>query len=103
MENWTGDKVTIAKYAVQAAVPSEDLYGQLAEECCELAQAALKMQRILRGFNSPSVNQMSVQMNLEEEFSDILVVADVLGLEKNSKIYNEKMLRWNTRINGKEE
>ena len=34
-------------------IPVADLFGQLAEECTELAQAALKMQRHLREVNPP--------------------------------------------------
>lgn len=85
--------------AVKEKLDAVDLYGQLAEECSELAQAALKMQRILRGVNPTTTTEMECTKNLEEEFTDILVVTHVLGLRCNDKIYETKMLRWSKRLN----
>jgi len=92
------EDVKAATDAVRKTLGDVDLYGQLAEECAELAQAASKMQRILRGVNPTTTTEMECVKNLEEEFTDILVVTDVLGLRRNDKIYEMKMLRWNKRL-----
>ncbi len=91
-------EVLEAKAKVKLALKESDLYGQLAEECSELAQAALKKQRILNGSNLPSASEDIVDANLVEELTDILLSADVIGLRKSDKIYDEKALRWGRRV-----
>ena len=48
-----------------------DLWGQLAEEASELAQAALKMQRLELGNNPPRKTPQECINNVIEEHSDV--------------------------------
>lgn len=74
------------------------LYEQLAEECSELAHAALKMARIFRDENPTPRNSYDVLHLLEEEFTDLNLVADVLGLKIDDDIYKFKLERWYRRL-----
>ena len=51
---------------------------QLAEECAELAQAALKLARIIRQENPTPVSYDTAYANLVEEIADVRVVVEVL-------------------------
>ena len=51
---------------------------QLAEECSELAQAALKKARILRRENPSPVTEEMANANLEEETADVLLCINEL-------------------------
>lgn len=48
----------------------------LAEECAELAQAALKMSRIVRGENPTPVKEGVAVVHLAEEIADVEIVAE---------------------------
>lgn len=50
----------------------------LAEECTELAQAALKLARVERGENPASVSEDHAQSDLMEEWADVLVCSEYL-------------------------
>lgn len=52
---------------------------QLAEECCELGQAALKMARVLRGENPSPKTEMECLDALTEEIADVEWCIDQLG------------------------
>ena len=77
---------------------------QLAEECAELAQAALKMARIERGENPTPVTMKMAKENLLEEIADVNVCSNVLGIEATfldeSLLFTvmEKMRRWDVRL-----
>lgn len=79
------------------------IYEQLAEECCELAQAALKMARIMRCENPTPVTQYNASMSVGEEYADVGLCANVLGLKYNPYIATQKLDRWVERIKEKEE
>lgn len=52
----------------------------LAEECAELAHAALKYARVIRGENPTPVDAEEASHNMLEELADVLVMAsDVSG------------------------
>lgn len=54
---------------------------QLAEECCELGQAALKMARVLRGENPTSKTEMQCLDALTEEIADVeLCISRLAGM-----------------------
>ena len=84
--------------------------GQLAEEAAELAQAALKLQRICLDENPTPVTERDAIHNLFEELGDVLCCVDALNYpycfegrsiaEKNAE---EKALRWADRIKAREE
>lgn len=49
---------------------------QLAEECTELAKAALKMARIIRKENPTPVTEKEAIANIREEYTDVVQCAD---------------------------
>ena len=73
----------------------------LAEECTECAQAALKMFRALNG-DTP-VSQMDAREHLIEEIADVSVCMTALGdmapLSDVGEIITQKAQRWEQRIN----
>lgn len=74
------------------------LYEQLAEEASELAQAALKASRILRGNNPTPVKPSAARDNLIEEYTDVCLVAKLLGLHTDEVQIVRKKQRWVNRI-----
>lgn len=87
------------------------MFGQLAEEATELAQAALKLQRIQMGVNPTPVTEEHAFENLQEEEADVMLCLDLIHnyLLKSdtcirgyhyarSKIYEEKLKRWKKRL-----
>lgn len=67
---------------------------QLAEECCELGQAALKMARIIRKENPTPVPLDEAKENILEEFNDVLMCSAELGLETDVKQMTYKLERF---------
>lgn len=81
-------------------LPPQDLYAQLAEECAELTQAALKCIRA-QGFskNPTPVSCEDAIKSLQEEINDVLIAAYVLGLVDRSCVKDwHKLVRWAERI-----
>lgn len=95
------DKVKYRK-VIHEKISEADLYGQLAEEAAELAQAASKMERVLRGTNPTPKSKEEVMKNLIEEYTDLLLVSDILGIGKSEYVYTYKLGRWKRRLEGKE-
>ena len=58
---------------------------QFAEECTELAQAALKQARILRGENPTPVTEVEAHNNVIGEFTDVIQCAMELNLTVNDE------------------
>lgn len=75
------------------------LLDQLAEECTELAHAALKASRILRKENPTPVTLHEAESMVIEEWTDLCLVADVIGLNLDEDIYDAKLNRWTARLN----
>lgn len=78
---------------------------QLAEEAAEVAQAALKMARIIRGENPTPKTACEAAEALEEEMADVIVCMRVLAtgsividVENVEKIAEIKMKRWLDRL-----
>lgn len=65
---------------------------QLAEECTELAKAALKLARIERGENPTPVTAREAAANIIEEFTDVYQVAHTeLGINPDyGQIYRKQ-------------
>lgn len=81
---------------------------QLAEECSELAQAALKLRRSITGINPTPVIEAVARSVLIEEIVDVFVCLDVLDIQKDAeyvnnvyRVWDEKMARWANRLEGK--
>lgn len=74
------------------------MYENLAEECAELGKEALKYARILRGENPTPRSRIETEFNIQEEFNDVLLIACLLKLEANTVQMNQKLKRWEDRI-----
>ena len=83
---------------VEDKLSTAALYEQLAEEASELAQAALKLSRIYRNENPTPISMLEAVDNLQEEFTDLLLVSDILGLVPNETLKKEKAYRWAGRL-----
>ena len=79
---------------IQELIPEAALYEQMAEECSELAQACLKKARKLRNENYTPKTMDEIDENLEEEYTDIRLVANTLGLTVNWTLEHKKAERW---------
>lgn len=79
-----------------------EMLAQLAEECCELGLAALKLRRILDGRNPTPRMEEEVRPNLVEEYADIQnVMGFLLKMEDVIEVYNiiqRKKDRWLGRL-----
>lgn len=98
-------KMTNLDY-IREKVPREDLLLQLAEECSELAQAALKLRRTMVPGNPTPVTQDKALANLREEIVDVLTVLYVLDLsdvENSLWSIQKKLARWAGRIMAQEQ
>lgn len=78
---------------IRERIPEAAQYEQLAEECAELAHAALKAARILRGENPTPRGFDEVMANLREEYADVKTACDVLGLTPDYTIMGAKLRR----------
>jgi NTP pyrophosphatase (non-canonical NTP hydrolase) len=81
----------------------EEILCQLAEECAELSQAALKLRRAYSGKNPTPVTIQKAIDNLLEEIADVRLCVETLFLtpaeeETVSRTINQKVKRWSERI-----
>lgn len=84
--------------SISSHIKTVTLLDQLAEEATELAHAALKASRIMRGENPTPVNILDAERKLVEEWTDLCLVADVMGLNLDEDIYDGKLNRWQSRL-----
>ena len=79
-----------------------ELLAQLAEEAAELAQAALKLRRVIDGKNQTPVKYEDALENLREEVADVDLVLAVLGLCEDTEAvrarWDAKLARWKNRM-----
>lgn len=89
---------------IKQHLPQDELLTQLAEECAELSQAALKLRRALTGINPTPVTAEDARRNLVEEAADVYnVLGLLLDAEDNVEIYDiirRKKARWVKRLEG---
>lgn len=89
---------------IKQHLPQDELLAQLAEECAELSQAALKLRRALTGINPTPVTADEARWNLVEEVADVYnVLGLLLDTEDNAEIYSiirRKKARWLNRLEG---
>lgn len=83
---------------VQMKLSEAALYEQLAEECTELAHACLKKSRLLRGENPTPLTKSDIDEMVDEEYTDVRLVAHLLYLHVNNNIYWSKLDRWSERL-----
>lgn len=94
---WDGENMNRKNY-VASQLSQAALFEQLAEECTELAQVALKMARLERGENPTPMLLEEIQANLVEEISDVDLVLSVLCIAPSACIQEKKLERWVGRI-----
>lgn len=88
---------------IRKTVSKDDLLCQLAEECSELAKAALKLRRAITKTNPTPVTYNQALEDLMEEAADVLLCLRVLPeVEENGYIIDigiaEKAERWLSRL-----
>lgn len=85
-------------------IPDAAILEGLAEEAAELAQAALKVARVLRRENPTPTTLEAALDHLQEELADVLVYESeaerrgAISLERVEKIANENGRRWISRL-----
>lgn len=86
---------------------NEEVLAQLAEECQELGQVALKMRRALSGINPTPKTVEQCAAHMDEEIADVMLCLMLLGylddphVFTQQRIVNEKLLRWERRLKQK--
>lgn len=89
---------------VRGNVPQEELLAQLAEECTELAKAALKLRRTYSKTNPTPVKRREATNAVLEEIADVKLCLHACGFEKVStliecnRIMGAKAERWADRL-----
>ena len=85
-----------------SAVGATELLAGLAEECSELAQAALKLRRVYDGLNPTTVTEKEAIDSLYEEAADVQVYLKALYMYQPmiDDICDVKLNRWIQRLNG---
>lgn len=83
---------------IRERLPEAALFESLGEEAAELAHAALKMARKLRGDNPTPVGVEALRVHVREEITDVQLVAEVLGLEPDAMLRAIKLTRWQKRL-----
>lgn len=80
------------------------LLEQLAEECNELAQCALKLARKMRGDNPTPKTEAEIKENLQEEIADVQLCISMImsdGLFDSNEMISVaqwKLARWYVRL-----
>ena len=93
---------------IRSMLTEAERWGQLAEEAAELAQAALKMQRLCMPKNKPSKAPDACTANLAEELIDVFVCVLATGIvdvdDEVVKAWDAKgkIHRWAERLRGDE-
>ena len=83
---------------IRNRISEATLYENLAEECTELAKAALKKARKLRGENPTPKTIEEIDTNIDEEIADVSVCLFVLDLGSELDKFYRKLTRWCDRI-----
>ena len=87
---------------IQEKLPVVELLAGLAEECCELAQAALKLRRCYDGTNPTPADPDRQYEAFLEEIGDVELYLDNLSI--NRVVINDykamKQKRWEKRLMG---
>lgn len=73
------------------------MFEQLAEEASELCKAALKSARIIRGENPTPVTSRQASEDLREEYTDVIICANEIGLLYDAGLAEYKRKRFKQR------
>ena len=81
-------------------LPLAELLTSLAEETCELGQAALKLRRVFTGANPTPVTQEDAIEKFEEEIADVMLYLDEIGFSRKrvEEVKAMKLERWKERL-----
>lgn len=94
------------KNFIRSKVSYRSLLLQLAEESAELTQAALKLVRAMPYSDNPTPVAFSrACKDLEEELSDVIIAANILGLALKTNGISDnhpKLVRWVERLKEKQ-
>lgn len=90
---------------IRRALPETELLAQLAEEAAELAQAALKVRRVIDGKNYSPVPLSVARESLDEEVNVVIVCLMALGYvapqdRETESLVSSKLSRWFERMGG---
>ena len=97
---------------IRLKLPETEQLAQLAEECSELAQAALKLRRVVMedSVNPTPCGVVETIGHLQEEIADVLVclqvteyIGEVSAYPLVEEIMDRKTRRWARRLGRKEE
>lgn len=83
---------------LQENLSLEAKHEQLAEESCELAQAALKLIRAYGNGNPTPISYSDAFENLMEEVADVLLCLEILDLYPGTQRLDAKLGRWYNRV-----
>lgn len=83
---------------IRGYISEATLYENLAEECTELAKAALKKSRKLRGENPTPKTMEEIDTDIDEEIADVNACLFVLDRGSNFDYFCQKLARWCDRI-----
>jgi len=105
MQKSAGNKAEEYANYIMENVPTSAILCQLAEECSELSQAALKLVRVIDGVNPTTITKQTAIENLWEEIADVNVCLFCLREFINDKTFlnveiwkREKIERWAKRL-----
>jgi NTP pyrophosphatase (non-canonical NTP hydrolase) len=85
---------------IKKKLPLTELLAGLAEECTELAQAALKLRRVFDKTNPTPVTETDAINRLYEEIADVMVYLDQIPYNRKSvkEEKERKEKRWIERL-----
>lgn len=86
---------------IKKYLPETEILAQLGEEASELAQAALKLRRVLDGTNPTPVTKAQAMDNLIEEYGDVVFCMKELEITYDSSLIGKKKVRWIERLSSK--
>ncbi len=84
-------------FSIISNVSEPALYEQMAEECSELCKALLKKARKLRNENYTPQKLNKINVDIIEEFGDLILCAVVLDVNPDFRIMDAKLKRWTIR------
>ena len=85
---------------IKRKMPVTELLAGLAEECSELAQAALKLRRVFDQKNPTPMSEEEAIEHLYEEIADVKLYCSQLDIPARyiSEIMERKEKRWKERL-----
>lgn len=79
-------------------LPKAEILAQMAEESAELAQAALKLRRVIDGTNPTPVSEEEAKAAIIEELSDVALCCKLLNIRPSYYTMQNKLNRWRKRL-----